>query len=64
MERERPFDHDRFRMSGDGLPSGGNLDRHREEVDSLLRASDSMFDVINNLDAQQYLQQNRQSGGQ
>jgi hypothetical protein len=63
MERER-FSQDRHRTSG-GSPSHDNgLDQLRGEIDGLLRASDHVFDAINNLHAQQYLEQNVQTGGQ
>ena len=64
MERERFFDRDRHQPSGGGPPQDDNLDQHRAEIDGLLRASDHVFDSINNLHAQQYLEQNLQTGGQ
>ncbi len=64
MERERNFEHDRLRTSDDGSASGGRLEQDRVEIDELLRASDHVFDAINNLHAQQYLEQNLQTGGQ
>ena len=64
MERERFFEHGRRRTSADGPPSSDNLDQQRAEIDGLLRASDHVFDSINNLHAQQYLEQNLQTGGQ
>ena len=64
MERQRPFEHDRFRFSDGGPPSGDGLTQHRSEVDRLLQASDHVFDSINNLHAQNYLHQNLQTGGQ
>ena len=64
MERQHRFEDDRFLTSGDGPPSGDSLDQQRGEIDGLLRASDLVFDSINNLQAQQYLEQNLQTGGQ
>jgi hypothetical protein len=64
MERQRRFEHDRFGNSGDGPPGGDGLDQQRGEIDGLLRAADRVFDSINNLHAQQYLEQNLQTGGQ
>ena len=64
MERERFSQHDRSRTSGSGPAGDGGLDQLRGEVDELLRASDDVFDSINNLHAQQYLEQNIQTGGQ
>ena len=63
MERERSFENDRHPTSPDD-PGGGNLEQLRSEVDGLLRASDHVFDSINNLHAQDYLVQNLQTGGQ
>jgi|CXWL01.1.fsa_nt_gi hypothetical protein len=63
MERER-FPERRQRFSADGPPSGDSLNQQRAEVDGLLRASDHVFDSINNLHAQTYLEQNLQTGGQ
>ena len=64
MERERRVDDHHLRMSDDGPSGSDNLDQQRAEVDALLRASDRVFDTINNLHAQQYLEQNLQTGGQ
>jgi|CXWL01.1.fsa_nt_gi hypothetical protein len=64
MERERFSQHDRSQTSGGGPTGDDGLDQLRGEVDELLRASDNLFDSINNLHAQQYLEQNIQTGGQ
>lgn len=64
MERQRRFDPRRFRSLDDDPPSGDSLDRHRGEIDGLLRASDHVFDSIGHLQAHQYLEQNQQTGGQ
>ncbi len=68
MERFRQTERDRLRTpgddsAGDGVPDN-SLDEHRQEIDALLRTSDHVFDAINNAHAQQYLQQNLQTGGQ
>ena len=64
MQRERTYENDRQRTSDDGPLAGDNLDQQRSEVDQLLQAADQVFDSINNLHAQQYLEQNLQTGGQ
>ena len=64
MQRERRSFPDRLRRSGDGPPGSNDFDQQRQEIDGLLQASDRMFDSIDNLQAQQYLQQNLQTGGQ
>ena len=64
MERERSLENDRRRVLSDGPSGDDNLEQHRAEVDALLRASDHVFDSIDNLHAQQYLEQNLQTGGQ
>ena len=64
MQRERIQPDDRQRTSGDGPPDGETLKQHRQENDELLQATDSAFDTINSLHAQNYLHQNLQTGGQ
>ena len=64
MERQRSLENDRRRTSADDPSDADDLDQQRADVDELLRASDHMFDSINNLQAQQYLEQNLQTGGQ
>jgi len=64
MERERRFEHERSGGSGNGSPGGDGLDQQRGEINDLLRAADRAFDAIDNLHAQQYLEQNMQTGGQ
>lgn len=64
MERERSAVNDRRQASTDGPSRNDNLVQHRVEVDALLRASDHVFDSIDNMHAQQYLEQNLQTGGQ
>ncbi len=65
MERERSFENDQPRVSVESpSDSGDSLDQHRVEIEDLLRTSDQVFDSINNLHAQQYLEQNLQTGGQ
>lgn len=64
MERERSFENHRRRAPGDAPSDGDDLDQQRAEIEGLLRASDHVFDSISSLHAQQYLQQNLQTGGQ
>ena len=64
MQRERQFQNDRTRLGGDSGPAGDGLNQQRDEVDGLLQASDRTFDAINSLHAQDYLNQNLQTGGQ
>ena len=64
MERERHFGNDRLRDSGDGPPDSDSLNQQRQEIDASLQAADRAFDAINNIHAQEYLQQNMQTGGQ
>jgi hypothetical protein len=64
MQRQRSFNDDRPRTTADGSSDGDCLEQQRAEVDELLRATDQVFDSINNLQAQQYLEQNLQTGGQ
>ena len=64
MERQRHQSDDRQRLAGDGPPDGDSLNQQRQEIDELLQATDSTFDTINSLHAQNYLHQNLQTGGQ
>ena len=64
MERQRQFEHDRRRDSGETMPDAGSLDERRGEMNELMRAADRVFDAMNGLNAQQYLEQNMQTGGQ
>ena len=64
MERQRQPGADRLRDSGDGPPGADSLNQHRREFDDSLQQTDQAFDTINSLHAQDYLQQNLQTGGQ
>lgn len=61
---EREFFHPERRRNGGGNGGDGNLNELRNEVDGLLNAADHIFDSINNIQAQQYLEQNLQTGGE
>lgn len=64
MQRERHVQNDRTQLGADGPPAADGLDRQRDEVDGLMQASDRTFDSINSLHAQDYLNQNLQTGGE
>ena len=64
MERQDRLEHNRLQTPDESLPDTGRLDQQRGEIDELLRAADHVFDSLNGLTAQQYLEQNLQSGGQ
>lgn len=63
---EREFFHPQRRTRGGGGNGGSNdhLNEVRSEVDGLYNAADHIFDSINNIQAQEYLEQNLQTGGQ
>ena len=64
MQRERHLEDERRRSGNDGPPGADGLNQERDEVDGLMQTSDRMFDSINSLHAQDYLNQNLQTGGQ
>lgn len=64
MEHQRRFEQHRSLDPGGNPPQGSHLDQQRSEIDDLLRAADHVFDSINNQQAQQYLSQNLQTGGE
>ena len=64
MQHERQIQNERTRLGGDGPPDGDGLNQQRDEVDGLMQASDRTFDSINSLHAQNYLNQNLQTGGE
>ena len=49
---------------GGGGPEGPDLDRIRADAEGILDAADRILDSIRPLNAEDYLQQNRQRGGQ
>jgi hypothetical protein len=63
MERERTAQRPAAGGGGAG-PDGANLDEVRAEAVSILDAADRILDSIRPLNAEDYLQQNRQRGGQ
>jgi hypothetical protein len=50
--------------AGGGGPDGPDLDRVRADAEGILDAADRILDSIRPLNAEDYLQQNRQRGGQ
>jgi hypothetical protein len=63
MERELQV-HRPPVVGGGGGPDGPDLDRIRADADGILDAADRILDSIRPLNAEDYLQQNRQRGGQ
>lgn len=63
MERQRPFTNGQRQANSNPHPSA-RLDQRRGEVNAMLLAADQLLDSLNNLNAQQYLEQNLQTGGQ
>jgi hypothetical protein len=51
-------------VGGGGDPGGTDLDRLRADTEGILDAADRILDSIRPLNAEDYLQQNRQRGGQ
>ncbi len=64
MQRQRSSPHHTPHTPSDGPPPGDGLAQRREEINDLLEAADRIFDSIDTQDAQRYLQQNVQTGGQ
>jgi hypothetical protein len=64
MERERQIQ--RPLTGGDGGPAPGDegVDQVQARLDDILSAADRILDAIRPVNAEEYLQQNRQSGGQ
>ena len=63
MERQRQVQRPAA-PGGGGGPEGSDLDEVRADVDGILDAADRILDSIRPLNAEDYLQQNRQRGGQ
>jgi hypothetical protein len=64
MHRERSLEDDRVLIADDSPTHGDNLDQQRVEIEQQLQSVDHIVDSINNIYAQQYLEQNLQPGGQ
>jgi hypothetical protein len=63
MERQRQVQQPGG-PGGGGGPEGNDLDEVRADVDGILDAADRILDSIRPLNAEDYLQQNRQRGGE
>jgi len=64
MERELQVHRPPVLAGGGGGGDGGDLDRIRADAEGILDAADRILDSIRPLNAEDYLQQNRQRGGQ
>jgi hypothetical protein len=64
MVRERQVQRDLPHGGGGPIPEGAGLDEVRLEAAGILDAADRILDSIRPLNAEDYLQQNRQRGGQ
>jgi hypothetical protein len=49
---------------GDGLNGCGGLDEVRSALDGILAEADRILDNLRPINAEEYLQQNRQEGGE
>jgi hypothetical protein len=65
MEHERRIPRpDRPGDGADSAPDPGDLDRIRAEGDGLLDAADRILDSLQPVEAELYLEQGRQRGGE
>jgi hypothetical protein len=64
MVRERQVQRGAAQGGGGPAPDGSGLDEVRLEAAGILDAADRILDSIRPLNAEDYLQQNRQRGGQ
>ena len=63
MQRQRFSDPDNSRLLIEP-PQSGELEQIRDEMADIYEHVDHILDSIGHLDAQAYLDQNRQTGGQ
>ena len=63
QERQRPYPTRPALGRGDGGP-GESLDAIRNELENIMDAADHALQSIGPVDAEDYLSQNRQRGGQ
>jgi hypothetical protein len=63
MERQRQLERPPAQGGGPG-PDDNGLEQVRLNADAILDAADRILDSIRPLNAEDYLQQNRQRGGQ
>jgi hypothetical protein len=64
MERERQIQRPVAIGDGGPGPGGADADQVQARLDDILSAADRILDAIRPVNAEEYLQQNRQSGGQ
>jgi hypothetical protein len=64
MERERPIQRTAPASGGGPGSNGEGTDQVRSPLEDMLEAADRILDSIRPVNPEQYLQQNRQSGGQ
>ena len=64
MERERTRHSERPRQADPGSGGDDHLRSVRDQMREMLEHADQIMDSLGHLDAESYLQQNRQTGGQ
>ncbi len=65
MERERQIPRDpQCAGDGGGGPDRGQVERVRSEADKLLEAADQILDSLRPVEAEEYLEQGLQRGGE
>ena len=64
MERQQQLQRPPVQGGGGPGPDGNGLEEVRLNADAILDAADRILDSIRPLNAEDYLQQNRQRGGQ
>ena len=64
MENERRRNRPGSPNHGDDQPNDDSLERTRREMEGIFEAADAVLNSVGPLDAEQYLQRNRQHGGQ
>lgn len=64
MEQQLPRTRPTGGPGGDGGAGGADLEQVRAGLDALLSETDRILDTLRPVNAEDYLQQNRQRGGQ
>lgn len=64
MERQDRREISRPQMTEANLTDTSRFDEQRRQIEELLSTADKVFNSLNGLTAQQYLEQNQQTGGQ
>jgi hypothetical protein len=62
--QERTLTPTRTGGGGSGLPGGEDLEQVRAGLDDILGEADRILDNLRPINAEEYLQQNRQRGGE